>query len=76
LAICSPGTRGGGCRNVCRRNEPRSGQIAELFVFGTSAWITLDEKEPGAEQVESLLADAWLGKAQIGASFVTLTELE
>jgi predicted nucleic acid-binding protein len=50
--------------------------MAEILVFDTSGWIALDEKEPGAEQVESLLADAWLGKAQIGASFVTLTELE
>lgn len=50
--------------------------MAEVFLLDTSAWIALDEAEPGAETVESLLADGWLGQKEIHACFVTLTELE
>lgn len=50
--------------------------MVEVFVFDTSAWIALDEREPGADEVEALLADAWLGQAEVHASFATLTELE
>ena len=50
--------------------------MAEVFVLDTSAWIALDEREPGADEVEALLADAWLGLAKVHASFATLTELE
>lgn len=50
--------------------------MADRFVFDTSAWLALDEAEPGAGEVEALLAEAWLGNAEIHASFVTLTELE
>jgi predicted nucleic acid-binding protein len=50
--------------------------VAEVFVFDTSAWLALDEQELGAEEVEAILASAWLGQAEIHSSFVTLTELE
>lgn len=50
--------------------------MIEVFVLDTSAWIALDEKEPGAEAVEAILAKAWLGEAEVHGSFATLTELE
>ena len=50
--------------------------MADLFVLDTSAWLALDEREPGAEDVEGILAKAWLGGAEVHACFVTLTELE
>ena len=50
--------------------------MAESFVLDTSAWLALDEREPGAGDVEAILARAWLGDAEVHASFVTLTELE
>ena len=50
--------------------------MAEVFVLDTSAWITLEEQEPGAGEVEAILAKAWLGEAVVHACFATLTELE
>jgi predicted nucleic acid-binding protein len=50
--------------------------VADVVVLDTSAWIALDEREPGADEVEALLADAWLGQTEVHASFATLTELE
>jgi predicted nucleic acid-binding protein len=50
--------------------------VAESFVLDTSAFIALDEREPGAGEVEAILAKAWLGQAEVHASFATLTELE
>lgn len=50
--------------------------MAEVFVLDTSAWIALEEQEPGADEVETILAKAWLGEASVHASFATLTELE
>ena len=50
--------------------------MVEIIVLDTSAFIALDEREPGAEQVEAILAKAWLGQAEVHASFATLTELE
>jgi ribonuclease VapC len=50
--------------------------VSEVFVLDTSAWIALDEKEPGADTVEAILAAAWRGHAEVHAAFVTLTELE
>ena len=50
--------------------------MAEVFLLDTSAWIALDEQEPGAAAVEAILADAWLGKVEVHGSFATLTELE
>jgi predicted nucleic acid-binding protein len=47
-----------------------------LFVLDTSAFIALDEREPGAAEVEAVLAKAWLDQAEVHASFATLTELE
>lgn len=50
--------------------------MAEIYVLDTSAWIALDEREPGAEEVEAILAEAWLGRVEVHSCFVTLTELE
>ena len=50
--------------------------MAERFVLDTSAWLALNEKENGADEVESILAKAWLGEVELHACFVTLTELE
>ncbi len=50
--------------------------MAEVFALDTSAWIALDEAEPGAQEVEGILTEAWLEHAEVHASFVTLTELE
>ena len=50
--------------------------MAEKLVLDTSAWLALDEAEPGAADVEALLAAAWLGEKQVFACFVTLTELD
>ena len=50
--------------------------MAETFVLDTSAFIALDEREPGAETVEAILSKAWLGEAEVHASFATLAELE
>lgn len=50
--------------------------MTEIFVLDTSAFVALDEREPGAETVEAVLARAWLGEAEVHASFATLTELE
>ena len=50
--------------------------MAERFVLDTSAWLALDESEPGGDEVEVLLADAWCGKAELHACFATLAELE
>jgi len=45
-------------------------------MFDTSAWFALAESEPGADEVESYVAAAWLGNAFIHSSFVSLTELQ
>lgn len=50
--------------------------MAEGFVLDTSAWIALDEREPGADEVEAILSKAWLGEAEVHACFATLMELE
>lgn len=50
--------------------------MAEVFVLDTSAWIALEEQEPGADEVETILAKAWLGEATVHSCFATLTELE
>jgi predicted nucleic acid-binding protein len=49
--------------------------VAEVFVLDTSAWLTLDEAEEGAAEVEAILSDAWLGLVEVHSSFVSLTEL-
>ena len=45
-------------------------------VLDTSAWLALAESELGAGEVEAHVAAAWLGRASIHSSFVTLTELQ
>lgn len=50
--------------------------MAEKLVLDTSAWLALDEAEPGASDLEAILAAAWLGEKQVFACFVTLTELD
>lgn len=45
-------------------------------VFDTSAWFALAESEPGADEVEAQVAAAWLGRATLHSSFVSLTELQ
>ncbi len=50
--------------------------MADTFVLDTSAWLALDEAEPGATEVEAILAAGWLDQAGVHACFVTLTELE
>lgn len=50
--------------------------MTDTFVLDTSAWIALEEHEPGADEVEAILTKAWLGEATVHASFATLTELE
>lgn len=45
-------------------------------VLDTSAWLALAESEPGADEVEAHVAAAWLGRASIHSSFVSLTELQ
>jgi predicted nucleic acid-binding protein len=50
--------------------------VAEKLVLDTSAWLALDEAEPGASDVEAILAAAWLGEKQVFTCFVTLTELD
>jgi predicted nucleic acid-binding protein len=50
--------------------------VAERILLDTSALIALDEQEPGAEEVEALLAEAWRGDIELNGSFATLTELE
>ena len=50
--------------------------MAENRVLDTSACRTLAEAEPGATDVEAMLAAAWLGEKQVFRRFVTLTELD
>jgi ribonuclease VapC len=50
--------------------------VGESYVLDTSAWLTLDEGEEGADRVEAILGEAWLGEASVWSSFVTLAELE
>ena len=45
-------------------------------VLDTSAWFALAESEPGADAVEAQVAAAWLGRASVHSSFVSLTELQ
>jgi len=50
--------------------------VDNVLLLDTSAWFTLAENELGADDVEGYLAEAWLGRAKVHASFVSLTELE
>lgn len=49
--------------------------MADSFLLDTSAFITLADKEPGFERVQSLLKAGKRGEVELHASFVTLTEV-
>ena len=49
--------------------------MADSFLLDTSAFITLTDKEPGFERVQSLLKAGKRGEVELHASFVTLTEV-
>ena len=49
--------------------------MADSFLLDTSAFITLTDKEPGFERVQSLLKAGKCGEVELHASFVTLTEV-
>jgi predicted nucleic acid-binding protein len=48
--------------------------MAESFLLDTSAFITLTDKEAGAERVRELLRAGYRGDVILRACFVTLTE--
>ena len=50
--------------------------MAERAVLDTSACFALLENEAGADIVEAHLLEARAGRASLGASFATLTEVE
>jgi predicted nucleic acid-binding protein len=49
--------------------------VADIFLLDTSAFITLTDKEPGFESIQSLLKAARHGEVNLHASFVSLTEV-
>jgi len=49
--------------------------VADSFLLDTSAFITLTDKEPGFEHVQSLLKAGKRAEVELHASFVTLTEV-
>ncbi len=49
--------------------------MADSFLLDTSAFITLADKEPGFERVQSLLKAGKRGELELHGSFVTLTEV-
>ncbi|MEY2427195.1 MAG: hypothetical protein QOJ40_80 [Verrucomicrobiota bacterium] len=53
----------------------KSVPVADSFLLDTSAFITLADKEPGFDRVQSLLKAAKRGEVDLHASFVTLTEV-
>lgn len=50
--------------------------VANAFVLDTSAILTLTGNEPGADEVQTYLAEAIAGRIQLHGSFATLTEVE
>jgi len=46
-----------------------------IYVFDTSAWLTLIEDEPGAEEVQNLLERITAGNAEVLVSFMTFMEV-
>jgi ribonuclease VapC len=50
--------------------------VADAVILDTSAILTLTGNEPGAEEVQSYLAEAIAGHIQLHASFATLTEVD
>lgn len=45
-------------------------------VFDTSAFLTLFQEEPGADEVDDAITEAVAGNVALHASFVSLTEVE
>ena len=50
--------------------------MPEALVLDTSAFLTLTDREPGAERVRELLKAAKRGEIQLHACFVTLAEAQ
>jgi predicted nucleic acid-binding protein len=50
--------------------------VADAFVLDTSAILTLTGNEPGANQVQTYLAEAIAGRIRLHGSFASLTEVE
>ena len=50
--------------------------MAEAVVLDTSAILTLTGNEPGADEVQTYLAEAIAGRIQLHGSFASLTEVE
>ena len=50
--------------------------MAEAVVLDASAILTLTGNEPGADEVQTYLAEAIAGRIQLHGSFATLTEVE
>ena len=50
--------------------------MAEAFLFDTSAFITLTDREPGVDRVRELLKAARRAELTLYACFVSLTEVQ
>lgn len=50
--------------------------MADAIVLDTSAILTLTGNEPGADEVQTYLAEAIAGRIQLHSSFASLTEVE
>ena len=50
--------------------------MADAFLFDTSAFITLTDREPGVDRVRELLSAARRGEMALYACFVSLTEVQ
>ncbi len=50
--------------------------MADAIVLDTSAILTLTGNEPGADEVQTYLAEAIAGRIQLHGSFASLTEVE
>jgi predicted nucleic acid-binding protein len=53
----------------------KKARVADLFLFDTSAFIALTDREPGFERVQHLLKEARRGAVLLHACFVSLTEV-
>ena len=49
--------------------------MADVFVWDTSAFLTLKGREPGIDDVKRIISEAMDGRAELHASFVSLTEV-
>jgi predicted nucleic acid-binding protein len=50
--------------------------VADAVVLDTSAILTLTGNEPGADEVQTYLAEAIAGRVELHGSFASLTEVE